>query len=377
MLDNSTLLTIGATLCAAAAGVQALVATRFGCRALWWWSAGNVVVVFGCASPMMLDVLPPAAFALLTSLVVVLAPSMVVAGLRDLAGLPFSPLEVFGGPLIATALVGVSLVYGDDYAQRVLIVAAGLDYYFLRAAYRLLNGDRGHLRTIRAVCATIAVIVAAVYSVRCIDIALNGIRVLDLRQDTSGTFARAVALIAISIWNAISLLLPADRLMAIDDLTRLLNRRAFMVRGDFEAHAAAKDRRPLSLLMIDLDHFKSINDRFGHHMGDVVLANFGRVIAAQIPTELVGRLGGEEFCVLLPDCNGPGAQAVAERLRASCERQLRLSLDDGVLVTVSIGLATSDRGDIDLCTLMSAADRALYEAKTAGRNRVATTRRAA
>ncbi|AGA91523.1 diguanylate cyclase (GGDEF) domain-containing protein [Thioflavicoccus mobilis 8321] len=153
-----------------------------------------------------------------------------------------------------------------------------------------------------------------------------------------------------------------------DVLTGLPNRRYFYERLGEAVEQARHLRRPLSVLMIDLDHFKRVNDRFGHAGGDAVLTAFaellrGRARAGDFP----GRLGGEELALLLPDTDAEQGQRVAERLRADAAR-LR-PLDEAAVFTVSIGVATWRDGETGEA-LLARADEALYAAKTAGRDRV-------
>lgn len=152
-----------------------------------------------------------------------------------------------------------------------------------------------------------------------------------------------------------------------DALTGVPNRRAFLVRLD--AHLTAGSVKG-ALLYLDIDHFKAINDRFGHAAGDQVLIEFADIISKAVPDDaFIARIGGEEFSAYLPHADRPGAIAIAERIRASLEAR-RLGTAKGVLsATVSIGVAFAD-GHEDSHALISAADAALYAAKTTGRNAV-------
>jgi diguanylate cyclase (GGDEF)-like protein len=132
----------------------------------------------------------------------------------------------------------------------------------------------------------------------------------------------------------------------------------------------AWDKEPVSVLMFDLDHFKKINDRFGHAVGDRALQTFARTAAAKLrATDIVGRLGGEEFAAILPATNLKAAAVAAERVREAFE--VAAKEIDGLPVggTVSIGAAATDNPDSDMDTLLVLADHALYAAKASGRNR--------
>lgn len=154
-------------------------------------------------------------------------------------------------------------------------------------------------------------------------------------------------------------------LASTDELTGLANRRVFNERIESDLARSRRSGHPLSLVMVDLDHFKAINDEHGHPVGDEVLTEFAeRLRAAARAGDLVARVGGEEFALILPECGADRAEATAERLR----RLIASAPFDGVgTVTASFGVASSAdlHPDEDLFT---AADRALYEAKKAGRD---------
>ena len=156
---------------------------------------------------------------------------------------------------------------------------------------------------------------------------------------------------------------------ATDFLTGLPNRRQFLARAEQEIARARRYGHALSLLMIDIDHFKSINDGFGHPAGDRAIIAVGRHCAdACRSSDLAGRLGGEEFAMLLPEAGNAEAQAVAERLRLGV-RALQVE-EEGrpIPVRVGIGVASLVQEDAGPDTLLARADRALYAAKNAGRD---------
>jgi diguanylate cyclase (GGDEF)-like protein len=157
----------------------------------------------------------------------------------------------------------------------------------------------------------------------------------------------------------------------IDPLTGIANRRAFLEAATDVVLRQANNGRPWSVLLIDLDHFKSINDRFGHAIGDKILRIFAETASAKLgPHDLIGRLGGEEFAVVLHDVNREKALAVAERIRTNFA-EVATSVDNcTVHSTVSIGVVVEQGSSVDIPTLLSQADQALYYAKARGRNRV-------
>ncbi|MEH6725520.1 MAG: GGDEF domain-containing protein [Hyphomicrobiales bacterium] len=156
-----------------------------------------------------------------------------------------------------------------------------------------------------------------------------------------------------------------------DPLTLLPNRRKFFEVGEREMARRKRTGADLSVLMIDIDHFKNVNDTAGHAMGDHILQSLAKVLADSLRAiDLAGRLGGEEFAVLLPDTSSVGAQRVAEKIRTNIEAMpIEEWTDIYGPITVSIGCAVADQNG-GLTELLSMADDALYKAKEQGRNRV-------
>lgn len=163
-----------------------------------------------------------------------------------------------------------------------------------------------------------------------------------------------------------------QRLADTDSLTGVSSRRSFLERVALEIKRSRGGRHALSLLMVDVDHFKRINDGHGHAVGDRALAAIAQICVQQLrEVDIMGRMGGEEFAVLLPDADLPRASAIAERLRSAVERS-RLSLGQGASIgtTLSVGASELSDPEDDVETLLARADAALYSAKRAGRNRV-------
>jgi diguanylate cyclase (GGDEF)-like protein len=161
------------------------------------------------------------------------------------------------------------------------------------------------------------------------------------------------------------------RASLVDPLTGASNRRAFFGRGEKLLHRTVFDRRPAVLLVLDLDNFKSINDTFGHHVGDRVLTTFCTIATAALrPDDLFGRLGGEEFGALLPRTSLKEVLTVAERIRAGFEAMVVEAGASRLSTTVSIGVAVTTDPTRHLVDLINEADQALYRAKANGRNRI-------
>ncbi|TYC60614.1 diguanylate cyclase [Rhodobacterales bacterium] len=159
-----------------------------------------------------------------------------------------------------------------------------------------------------------------------------------------------------------------ERIASVDDLTQTMNRRAFMEQAQKELMRYRRYNQPFTCVMMDIDHFKLINDRHGHATGDDVLKKFAATIMASLrPVDVFGRIGGEEFCLLLHGTSAGDATTVCDRLRLSIIANC--STENCGPVTCSMGLATVCESDVEFSSLMQKADTALYEAKSSGRNR--------
>lgn len=155
-----------------------------------------------------------------------------------------------------------------------------------------------------------------------------------------------------------------------DELTGLINRREFFTLAAHEEERAKREGHVVSVMMLDADYFKKINDTFGHSAGDDVLRDLAdncRKIFRK--TDVVGRYGGEEFAVMLPGAEEKMAKIIAERIRSSIEASTVKHDDEDINYTVSIGIACATGKDVKIEELLDRADRALYTAKAEGRNR--------
>jgi diguanylate cyclase (GGDEF)-like protein len=166
-----------------------------------------------------------------------------------------------------------------------------------------------------------------------------------------------------------------SEISARDALTGLYNRWFVMEKIEAEINRSLRSGAPLTLMMLDIDHFKRVNDTYGHTAGDHVLQSVGKMLKESCRVyDIPGRYGGEEFCVLLPDTKIGSTPTVAERIRNRLESTELAVGAESIVVTASIGIAGLDAGDSDTvltsAALIDRADRALYSAKRLGRNRV-------
>lgn len=201
----------------------------------------------------------------------------------------------------------------------------------------------------------------------------------DNRVDTA--FGLAISLLMlVGVWGLRRLFATMRRqeetlanLARTDFLTGLPNRLEIMARVQAELERSERSRRPVSLLMLDLDHFKAVNDRYGHAAGDRVLQAAAETgLAGLRRIDSIGRIGGEEFLVVLPEANAEDAVSAAERLRTAIAAKRIRKVGHAIGITVSIGVVTHVPGDTPARPerLIEAADAALYRAKEAGRDRV-------
>lgn len=159
-----------------------------------------------------------------------------------------------------------------------------------------------------------------------------------------------------------------DELATVDGMTGLFNRRHFLSLATIEHERAARYGRKLSLMMLDIDYFKKVNDDFGHHVGDIAIAQVARICKQHCrEADIPARIGGEEFVVLLPETSLDDAYLVAERIRTTVANLVIPSEDTQVKFTISVGIAERSEGST-LDAIMRHADEALYVSKNAGRN---------
>ncbi len=160
----------------------------------------------------------------------------------------------------------------------------------------------------------------------------------------------------------------------MDHLTGAMTRRGFAVEMEKAIARFTADQRPSALVLLDIDHFKRINDTYGHPSGDVVLKQVSECLTAMLRQhDVLGRLGGEEFGILLRDATLAGAENAAERFRAALE-SLEIDHDPPLPVTASFGVAGIRGENASTAQWLAAADEALYAAKRSGRNRCCTAR---
>ncbi len=280
--------------------------------------------------------------------------------------LEFEALSIFCGrrirpaPFLALIVAGI-VISAFVHAAGPLILAAWL----AASALTLIVGASPAERTARWMTAGFFAAVALADAASAVWI--GGLtQSIVLAVNYVGLFGTSLGFVLITKERADNELI---RTASVDGLTGLLNRRKFVESARRELHRAERQHLQTSVLMLDLDHFKNVNDTYGHPIGDLVLQSFGNVLHASLrPFDVVGRYGGEEFCVLLPGTGIGEATQIAERLRAIASQTPVSARTAMVSYTVSTGVVQAPSRPVSLEELVDRADRALYEAKAAGRN---------
>ncbi len=343
-------------------------------HALGWWGSGYVIggVSFGLLSAR--GVIPDVLSIEIANALLLVGYGFLFAGTRAFARRE-TPVTVFLiAPLIWLIAMQVPAI-ANDITLRVLIVSAMQCTLVALMAYELWR-ERAEPLLSRWPAIILLVTHVVVLNARMVTVLLTPIMTHHdfFRSPAFGLMAFGTVLYTIT-FAFLLLSMTKERSEArhktaalIDPLTGLCNRRAFMHDAEAAIAGRASRREPFAVLLADLDHFKKINDVHGHAIGDKALRIFAATLQRCIGQGLGGRLGGEEFAILLPDADLDAALALGERIRATFAQAAAEVDGRAVASTVSIGVAASRVGDLD--GLLGRADSALYRAKQDGRDRV-------
>lgn len=343
--------------------------------AIGFWSAGSLAIGMGALLLFLRPMLPLFVAIVVANVLTIAGAYLLYAGIATFDRRP----TFLKTSMTASVVVGALLAYWTyvtpDYFYRVALVTGTLLPMAMLTAVALLHpGGREHVAMRRVLGVMFCYLtLLSVYRI--------GDALLGYHPDRGNLFVNStlqaiwfLSMLLVTFMACFDfLLMPGQRmqrrlqeLARIDDLTGLLNRRAFNDRMQQEAGAAPG---VTSVLVLDLDHFKQLNDHHGHAAGDAVLRQFSATVTAQLRHgDVCARYGGEEFSVLLPGIGAEAALAAAERIRSAVQH-MEVRFRDVVLkTTVSIGIAPMDGEDVEAC--LALADSALYQAKRLGRNRV-------
>ncbi|MDZ5648139.1 GGDEF domain-containing protein [Nitrospirillum sp. BR 11828] len=352
--------------------------------AVWFWVLSNLVHAAGLlivVSPHAGPGKPPPISSLIGNLQIDWGTMLAFVGVQSFLGLPRRSLWLLApAGILSCAKIGVFLGVGLHMPINVilgcgcrLLLASGTAWLLIRHAER-------DVRIAAWTMAGFNLAWAAVLLTRMVWEAFQvlphgGVVIGDLREPTTSM----ALLLRVGVTFTLTLgylWMVGQRLQARlvtladqDPLTGIANRRVLWEKGARMVERAHQNKQPLGVLMIDIDHFKAINDRWGHSGGDMVIRRVAETIAGVIrATDVVGRVGGEEFAVVLPEADGITVGTVAERIRRAVE-QLVIVPGTAIQCTISVGRANI-APDVGWDALVDAADQALYRAKTGGRNRV-------
>jgi diguanylate cyclase (GGDEF)-like protein len=378
-LDLPTLLVI-ATWLAALLGLFLFLAwiSDRTVRALAWWS--TAYVIGGSAVAMWSSGHTAAELPLtreLPSALLFLALGMIWTGARLFYGRGVRPLALVAGAMVWLIVTQLP-VFASGTPGRLALSCIGISLYTFLTAIEVWRDRRGRPIT-RCLALVVPVLHASVFLCPVVLPVIVPMIMPHLALHTSSAWFTALTLATLlyAVGTAFLILaLVQDRTIRLhkdaastDPLTGLFNRRAFLDYAQKLIVRCARKHQPVTLLMFDLDHFKQVNDRFGHATGDAALKLFARTASACMRTDdAIGRLGGEEFAAVVPGGEAVAA-GIAERIRAAFEVAGVVVDGQPLQATVSIGAAwTAD--NVDISKVLAAADAALYRAKETGRNRM-------
>ncbi|MGU3494100.1 diguanylate cyclase [Xanthobacteraceae bacterium A53D] len=343
------------------------------------WGIADLLCVSGAALAIINGNYRSPVLAPLASSIMLLGLAAIYLGMRAFDRQTLSTSGVALAVAAAAGFYGVSVLFlQHDVQMRIVLFSFIAAAWLIAAAWRLVRMRR-KISTFARLLTAAFLMVLGVFQMLRLFTAWFGPEAGAVHV-SPGELALAIGfgLFCVVGLNTGAIFMVLDRLASCDDLTGLINRRALLRTGERIFGRAAARGRPLTVMLADLDHFKSINDRFGHRTGDRVLQQFALIARDMSHAgDLVARYGGEEFCIVLRGRGPEEAMVLAERLRAAVAHDLATVAGVPMNVTVTIGLAGLERGvapPTSMGALIDAADHALYAAKEAGRNRVMRAR---
>ncbi|MBX6740600.1 MAG: GGDEF domain-containing protein [Acetobacteraceae bacterium] len=335
------------------------------------WGFGHLIGAIGLLVALLRPPIPAGIAAQFSHTTILIFYTTVWGAIRQFEGRRLLPLGMAAGPVLCLAACQIP-AFDDTLVARVTVVSTGAGIYSLAAALELLQGQRERLPS-RWFLIGLLALLCLQYALRPFLVpSLPFAQVLPLPGGT-GLPPMLTIVSSFLLLNLVKerAMLRHQEVARIDLLTGVPNRRGF-IEAAARHLAPRRNRVPAAvLLLMDLDHFKQINDRFGHAVGDKVLHLFAAVARAELtPDNVFGRLGGEEFAALLPGRDLTEAMAMANRIRLAFALAGATVAGCQVGARVSIGMAVQNGTACKLEDLLQEADTALYRAKTNGRDRV-------
>jgi diguanylate cyclase (GGDEF)-like protein len=381
-VDLFTLYLAVAAACLSASLVWLVVARTFPTlHAARFWFAGTLTAGVGAGLSTWQGGFDPMVPRILGHALIVFGSGIAWAGVRQFHGRHAPWPIILGITATAAAALALATYWHDNMALRVMIFSAAQSLIIGWVVVDVLDRRNGSASSGTLMAAGACSVLLLLNAVRTI------VAVLALNNDMALTFTnpkQAAPLLLFGVFAALVcqfgfLLMTMDRLHAemtelagIDDLTGTANRRRFLAACEAECIRSVRSNRVFSVMVIDVDRFKVINDNHGHAAGDEVLKQFARTTRAHLRAQdLLARLGGDEFCVLMPETDGIQAALIAERLTAAIRMDTLSRNGVAVGFTVSIGVAEwSPAIGRDAFLLLERADSALYHTKHRGRDGV-------
>ena len=379
-LDIRTTIMIAAGL-ALLVGVSLRYVLRDHPASLWpsirLWIIGTVLQPTAWVMYGMRDSIPDLVSMVFANALLSFAFAKQVQAVRTFVERPVNRVLIYS-PVVATALLELLFTYGvPNMRWRTVTVSAVFCAQMLCGVVALLDWSqprrRSHILTASAFLTLAGVLVARLIYEGLRDGSLTSAFAQTPMQTVVFAFAAffpTVATLGFVLMCSDRLHQELERQATVDSLTGISNRRTLGELATRAIASAHRHKRNLAVLLLDADHFKRINDVYGHEVGDEALQMIAATLQCTLRSEdLLGRLGGEEFVVVLPDAGAAAAMASAERLRHAIETAEFKAWHRRIPLCVSVGVAVIDDGD-DFACLLRRADQAMYAAKRAGRNRV-------
>ena len=348
-----------------------------GSRAVTYWGYGMLALAAGVGGIALRDIVPDFISIIVANALVFAAFLFIARSLRQRRE-PESTAFDWSVAGVALLLLAYFTYLRPDTGTRIIISSIVVVLLVLRPAFALFVTARGAGRRARIFAASCLLGVGAVMLARAFITNSVGVSA-DLLAADSGQFASNLLFGVLAVLATLGVLwieveqLQSDlaRLAMVDPLTATLNRRAFMLEYERELSRCMREKSAFALAIFDLDHFKDVNDRFGHLVGDQVLRSVADTLRASLRGhDVLGRYGGEEFALLMPGADATAALAATERARVAVGERPVAAGSIAVPMTVSAGVAVFGVDGSDCESLLRSADAALYEAKRGGRNRV-------
>lgn len=342
------------------------------------WRIGTLLQAAGCLLLAVQAFLPPLFVLPVANACILVGSTGYLRAMRQFHGLPDTAWILL--PAAIGTLGTYVFVVVPSLGARIVVVSLALVVIESACVWTLMRFARSEPMRSRSVLTGIFAAVAVLMLVRAVYSATVPISESSLLQSARWQLSLAPLIAATLpvVGTTSFLLMCLERIQvrwqdaaSTDYLTGLANRRTVALAGERAFHAARRQDRAFAVAILDVDHFKAINDRHGHDVGDLALRHLAQVLdEVRRKGDLPGRLGGEEFCLILDEADAAHAVAAAERCRAQLQARPMALAGKAIPMTVSVGVAVLDAGDRNFEGLLRRADIALYAAKGGGRNRV-------